>query len=152
MANALFDIGGNDGIGFSAGVGVGHAWAGRPVQRVATPGAWMVDEDHDWAWQAIAAVRIPVTEDAEIGLKYRYLNTKQFEMVDTFGRSNSFEIASHSAHGDLHRQSRRCGTAAARRRRLRLRLPAASAPAASAASSAGRAVQPGAVHRVLRLG
>src|SRR5690349_1771628 len=26
MANALFDIGGNDNIGFSAGVGVGHAW------------------------------------------------------------------------------------------------------------------------------
>jgi outer membrane protein OmpA-like peptidoglycan-associated protein len=99
MANAMVDIGGNDNIGFSAGVGVGHAWvdANYSTGISASSVGWLDDSDHDWAWQAIAAVRIPVTEQAELGLKYRYLNTKQMELVDQIGRSNAFEIASHSA-------------------------------------------------------
>ena len=101
MANALVDFGGEDGVGFSAGVGAGHVWADANYiagVNFARPFAgYLDDSDHDWAWQAIAQIRIPVTEDAEIGLKYRYFNTKQFEMVDTIGRANAFEIASHSA-------------------------------------------------------
>ena len=99
MANALFDVGGNDGIGFSAGVGVGRAWVDADYtvgSGLFAPG-YLDDSDNDWAWQAIAAVRIPVTDEAEIGLKYRYLNTKQMEVVDSIGRANAFELTSHSA-------------------------------------------------------
>ncbi|HYD24135.1 MAG TPA: outer membrane beta-barrel protein, partial [Croceibacterium sp.] len=96
MVNAMFDIGGNDGIGFSAGVGAGHAWVDTQFSGAVGPG-YLDDKDHDWAWQAIAAVRFPVTDEAEIGLKYRYLNTRQFELTDTSGRANAFEIESHSA-------------------------------------------------------
>ena len=102
MANAMFDIGGNGGVGFSAGVGAGRAWVNanyitgvdfsQPNQ-----GGYLDDSDDNWAWQGIAAIRIPVTEDAELGLKYRYLNTQQMVRVDRIGRANAFEIASHSA-------------------------------------------------------
>src|SRR6188768_2792899 len=80
MANALLDFGGNDGVGFSAGVGAGHVWADANYIagvnfRTPSFSGYMDDSDHDWAWQAIAQIRIPVTEEAEIGLKYRYFNT-----------------------------------------------------------------------------
>jgi len=96
MVNALLDLGGNDGVGFSAGVGAGRAWAGAKYSVAMGPG-WLDDSDQAWAWQAIAGIRIPVTDTAEIGLKYRYLNTRQFQMVDSAGRANAFELDSHSA-------------------------------------------------------
>src|SRR5688572_777771 len=98
MANALFDIGGNGGVGFSAGVGAGHAWvnANYLTGLSAVSVGYLDDQDHDWAWQAIAALRIPVTETAEIGLKYRYLNTKQMELTDQIGRFNALELETHS--------------------------------------------------------
>src|SRR6188768_3862643 len=76
MANALLDFGGNSGVGFSAGVGAGHVWANANYiagVNFAQPSfsGYMDDSDHDWAWQAIAQIRIPVTDQAEIGLKYR---------------------------------------------------------------------------------
>ena len=95
MANALFDLGGNDGVGFSAGVGAGRAWVGAQYSAAQGPG-WLDDSDAAWAWQAIAGIRIPVTEEAEIGLKYRFLDTRQLEMVDSAGRANAFELDSHS--------------------------------------------------------
>ena len=33
MATAMFDIGGNDGVGFSARVGAGHAWVEAELGR-----------------------------------------------------------------------------------------------------------------------
>ena len=101
MANAMLDFGGNHGVGFAVGVGAGHAWV-ESDYAVARNGAgvdvnYLAGKDHNWAWQGLAQVRIPVTERAEIGLKYRYLNTMQMQMLDSAGRTNSFELESHSA-------------------------------------------------------
>ncbi|MGC1269372.1 MAG: outer membrane beta-barrel protein, partial [Croceibacterium sp.] len=96
MANALLDIGGEDGIGFSIGAGAGHAWVSGENTVAVGPG-WFDDSDHNWAWQGLAQMRVPITDQAEIGLKYRYLNTMRMNYRDTAGRANSFELASHSA-------------------------------------------------------
>src|SRR5690606_2537628 len=95
MANALFDIGGNEGVGFSVGVGAGRAWLDSFLTTSPTQ-AFVDDSDSAWAYQAIAQARLPITEGAELGLKYKYLNTNQFDMVDSIGRSYETELAVHS--------------------------------------------------------
>ncbi|MXO60314.1 OmpA family protein [Altererythrobacter salegens] len=95
MANALFDLGGNNGIGFSIGGGVGRAILHSEFQ--ATPyHTYLDDTDAAWAYQAIAAVRLPVTDEAELGLKYKYLNTNEFSMLDSALRSYQTQLAIHS--------------------------------------------------------
>ena len=51
MANAMFDIGGNDGVGFSAGVGAGRAWVDANYTTGFSPVSvgYLDDSDHDWA-------------------------------------------------------------------------------------------------------
>jgi opacity protein-like surface antigen len=96
MANALLDFGGNGGVGFAVGVGAGRAWN---TTRLATaPNAidFLDDSDSAWAWQGLAQLRVPLTDNIEVGLKYRYLNTNPFVMVDIFGRTNRFDARSHS--------------------------------------------------------
>ena len=64
MVNLLGDFGADDGLGFYAGVGAGRAWA-RALD----------DGDKAWAFQAIAGVRSAISENMDIGLKYRYFRT-----------------------------------------------------------------------------
>jgi hypothetical protein len=64
MINALADFGADDGLGFYAGAGFGRA-KGRALD----------DGDSAWAWQLIAGVRTAVSNNIDIGLKYRYFRT-----------------------------------------------------------------------------
>jgi opacity protein-like surface antigen len=73
MGNALLDLGGNDGIGAYVGGGIGHA-------RVKMFG----DRDSGLAWQAIAGLRGPVSDQIDLGLKYRYFNSGKLEFSDSF--------------------------------------------------------------------
>jgi opacity protein-like surface antigen len=66
MVNVLGDFGADDGLSFYAGVGAGRAWA-RALD----------DGDKAWAFQAIAGVRSPISENIDIGLKYRYFRTQE---------------------------------------------------------------------------
>ncbi|GAA4012520.1 hypothetical protein GCM10022280_08020 [Sphingomonas swuensis] len=68
MVNALLDLGGNGGPGFYAGGGIGRA-------RVKMFG----DRDNAWAYQGIAGVRFPVSDNVDIGLKYRYFRTGRLD-------------------------------------------------------------------------
>ncbi|OYX08562.1 MAG: hypothetical protein B7Z08_08750, partial [Sphingomonadales bacterium 32-68-7] len=95
MANALLDFGGNDGVGFAVGGGAGHTWVDADYSAAVGPG-FLSDRAHNWAWQGIAQLRVPVTDEAEIGLKYRYFNTMQLEMTDNIGRAATFELESHT--------------------------------------------------------
>ncbi len=71
MANALLDIGGNDGLGFFAGGGFGRA-------RVKLLG----NRDDAWAYQALAGVRYPVSDNIDFGIKYRYFRTARLSLSD----------------------------------------------------------------------
>ena len=64
MVNLLGDFGADDGLAFYGGVGVGRAWA-RALD----------DGDNAWAFQGILGLRSPVSENIDLGLKYRYFRT-----------------------------------------------------------------------------
>lgn len=79
MANLLLDFGKDDGLQVYAGGGIGLARttlnnvisgpnvsAGRGVQG----------SDRDLAWQLIAGMRMPVSYNVDLGLKYRYFRSK----------------------------------------------------------------------------
>src|SRR5690242_1721533 len=64
MINGLVDIGSGTGISGFGGAGFGRA-------RVKE----FHDSDSAWAWQVLAGVRMPVSDNIDVGLKYRYFHT-----------------------------------------------------------------------------
>ncbi len=70
MINLLADFGSDDGLGFYAGVGLGRAKA-RALD----------DGDSAWAGQLIAGVRSAISQNIDIGLKYRYFRTRRMNFV-----------------------------------------------------------------------
>ena len=73
MGNALLDFGGDEGVGAYVGGGIGHA-------RVKMLG----DSDNGLAWQAIAGVRVPVSAQLDLGLKYRYFRSGKLNFSEDF--------------------------------------------------------------------
>ncbi len=73
MGNALLDFGDPNGFGAYVGGGFGRA-------RVKAFG----DKDSAWAWQLIAGVRTAVSENIDVGLKYRYFRTGRLNFVEDF--------------------------------------------------------------------
>ena len=72
MINGLVDFGGNGGVGAYAGGGFGRA-------RVKELG----DSDSAWAWQLLAGVYMPVSDNIDVGLKYRYFHTGNLDFNDS---------------------------------------------------------------------
>ena len=126
MVNGLADFGPDDGLqGFvGGGVGVARTKVQTTINTNGAPG--LDDSDTGFAWQILAGVRAPVTDRIDVGLKYRFFNAQNIEMVDRLGDVLEGRLRSHSLMG----------------------TPPAAAPAAPAAG----AVQHGPVHRVLQLG
>ena len=71
MLNALVDFGNEDGLSFYAGIGFGRA-------RVKALG----DKDSAWAGQLIAGVRYAISDNIDLGLKYRYFRTGKVDLVE----------------------------------------------------------------------
>ncbi len=71
MVNALLDFGNSESVNFFVGAGAGRA-------RVKFAG----DRDDAWAYQLLAGVRAPVSDNIDLGLKYRYFQTAK---LDFFG-------------------------------------------------------------------
>ncbi|HKC03496.1 MAG TPA: outer membrane beta-barrel protein [Sphingomicrobium sp.] len=71
MVNALLDVGGNGGIGGYAGVGAGYAHVKE-----------FSDSDNSFAWQLLAGVYAPVSNNIDVGLKYRYFSTGNLHFND----------------------------------------------------------------------
>ncbi|QIK78147.1 outer membrane beta-barrel protein [Sphingomonas piscis] len=70
MVNALVDFGADDGLSFYGGVGAGRAWAKA-----------LNDSDSAWAFQGILGLRTAVSENIDLGLKYRYFRTGRMGFV-----------------------------------------------------------------------
>ena len=97
MGNALLDFSDDSGWSGYAGVGAGRA-------RVKFAG----DSESAFAWQAIAGVRKAVSENVELGLKYRYFNTRKLNFNDQFndglnvvGVNTSGKMRTHSLLASL---------------------------------------------------
>ena len=71
MVNALLDFGGNGGVGGFVGAGAGYA-------RVKEFG----DSDSGFAWQLLAGVYTPISDNIDIGLKYRYFRSSKLHLDD----------------------------------------------------------------------
>ena len=156
MANAMFDFGGNDGVGFSAGVGAGHAWvdakyiAGRQLDG---PFGGLPRRQRSRLGVAghrrTSAFRSPMTPKSASSIA---ISTPSSSRCSTrSAASTGSSSPSHSAlvtfianFGGRSPASAAASAASA--------SAASAASAAASAASAGRALQPGAVHRVLRLG
>jgi OmpA-OmpF porin, OOP family len=101
MLNGLIDFGGNDGIGFSVGGGAGIAGVKTDVSANPSGPGFIDSEDIAFAWQGIAALRIPISNSVDLGIKYRYFNVEDLELTDTFGRGFESDITSHSVLASL---------------------------------------------------
>jgi len=73
MGNAMLDFG--DDAGWSGFVGVGGGIADVKL---------LGDSHSGFAWQAIAGVRMAVSDNIDIGLKYRYFHTKSNDFHSSF--------------------------------------------------------------------
>ncbi|MDE1468584.1 OmpA family protein [Aurantiacibacter sp. D1-12] len=101
MANALVDFGGADDVQFSIGAGAGRTWMNADAEIPGSAQAHLDTSDSEWAWQGLAQLRIPVADRVDLGLKYRYFSSLEFEVDDTLGRLNDFELATHTLSASL---------------------------------------------------
>lgn len=97
LVNALVDFGEEDGVQFSVGAGAGRTWMDIDTSGAPSGFSYLDTSDSEWAWQAIAQARLPVSDRVDVGLKYRFFSTLEFEVEDSIGRLADFEVASHSA-------------------------------------------------------
>ena len=98
MVNGMLDFGDDDGLQGFVGGGVGVA---RVDVAPVFAGPWLDDSDTGFAWQAIAGVRAPLTRNWDVGLKYRFFNADNLDLVDQRGRDVSTRFRSHSILGTL---------------------------------------------------
>merc|ERR1712173_202847 len=59
------------------------------------------DSDTDFAWQILAGIRAPLTENIDVGLKYRLFTAENVLLTDALGRSFQEDVRSHSLMGTL---------------------------------------------------
>jgi len=98
MVNGLLDFGDDDGLQGFVGGGVGVA---RVSVEPVFAGPFLDDSDTGFAWQAIAGVRAPISKNWDVGLKYRFFNASNLDLVDQVGRDVSTRFRSHSILGTL---------------------------------------------------
>ncbi len=99
MVNGLLDFGDDDGLQGFVGGGVGVARV--DVQTVLGAPSFLDDSDTGFAWQALAGVRAPLSDNWDVGLKYRFFNADNVGLVDRLGRDVDTRFRSHSIMGSL---------------------------------------------------
>lgn len=92
MVNGLLDFGPDDGLQGFVGGGAG-------VARVHFDG--IDDSDSGFAWQALAGIRAPLSSHVDVGLKYRFMNVRNVDLVSPAGEDVSTRWRSHSLLGTL---------------------------------------------------
>jgi len=97
MLNGLVDFGGKgkDAGGYvGAGAGIARI---KEFGRIRAPGEVFVnDSDTAFAWNILAGVYKPISDNIDIGLKYRYMNVTDVNVFTTNGRPVDTRFRSHS--------------------------------------------------------
>ncbi len=102
MVNAMADFGPDDGLQGFVGGGAGVARTKFDGATIARSGPGFLDDsDSGFAWQLLAGVRAPLTDTIDVGLKYRFFNTSDLDMVDSRGRDTGAKWRSHSLLGTI---------------------------------------------------
>ena len=98
MLNSMFDFGGVDSPwsgAIGAGIGVARVKAGNYALTGAAAN-FADDSDTGVAYQVIAGVRRAITENIDFGVKYRFFNVEEVDLVLNDGREASGRFRSHS--------------------------------------------------------
>jgi opacity protein-like surface antigen len=90
MVNGLVDFNVGGGLGVYAGAGVGRA-------KVKALG----DSDNAWAYQLLAGVYAPISDNIDVGLKYRYFQTGNLNFGDLEEATVRGKFRSHSLLASL---------------------------------------------------
>lgn len=97
MANALLDVGDQNGWSAFAGGGVGVARVELSKLRYYRQAPTIVDDsDTHFAWQAIAGVRRHITDNVDVGIKYRFFNVPDLKFRTSNGLQLNDRFRSHS--------------------------------------------------------
>ena len=99
MVNGLLDFGADDGLQGFVGGGVGVARV--DIQNIYASPSWLDDSDTGFAWQALAGIRAPLSDHWDVGLKYRFFNAPNVNLIDRLGRNVDTRFRSHSLMGSL---------------------------------------------------
>lgn len=101
MVNGMLDFGDDDGLQGFVGGGAGVARVDHHYSINAIGPGIVDDSDTGFAWQAIAGVRAPLSDSWDVGLKYRFFNVDNIDLVDSGGRPMSTRFRSHSLMGSI---------------------------------------------------
>ena len=85
MANVLLDFGNEDGLSGYIGGGAGFASVKLSAGTSTTGAHEISDSDSRPAFQGIAGVRYAVSQNIDIGLKYRFFTATNLKFSDDFG-------------------------------------------------------------------
>ncbi|MFN5086160.1 MAG: outer membrane protein, partial [Novosphingobium sp.] len=96
MVNGLLDFGPDDGLQGFVGGGVGVGRVKNAVILSPNSPLSLVDSDTGFAWQALAGVRTPISDNIDVGLKYRFFNQDHNDLVNTAGQNIRTRFRSHS--------------------------------------------------------
>lgn len=100
MVNGLVEFGSDDGFQVFGGGGVGFANLDLPVE-VAGVGTVIDDSSTEFAWQLLAGARLAITDNLDLGVKYRYFVIDGFELEAANGSPIEADFASHSVLASL---------------------------------------------------
>lgn len=100
MVNGLFEFGSEEGIQFFVGGGAGYANVDLNLSPSAV-GKLIDDSGSDFAYQALAGARVAVTDNLDLGLKYRYFVIDEFELNAANGSAIEVDYSSHSVLASL---------------------------------------------------
>lgn len=100
MLNGLFDFGPDDGLQgfFGGGIGVARVDLDGTLQL---SGSAIDDSDTGLAWQLLAGVRAPLSDSWDVGLKYRYFNAEDVNLIDPRGLDLVADASTHSILGTI---------------------------------------------------
>ncbi|MEW4449660.1 OmpA family protein [Qipengyuania sp. JC766] len=101
MVNGLLDFGDDDGIQGFVGGGAGVARTEYQFTIDQSAGSAFDDSDTGFAWQLLAGVRAPLSDSVDVGLRYRFFNHQNVDLVDALGRDAEADFRSHSLLGTL---------------------------------------------------
>jgi outer membrane protein OmpA-like peptidoglycan-associated protein len=100
MVNALVEFGNDDGVTFFAGGGAGLAEVNLPVEVVGV-GTVVDDDAVGFAWQGLAGLRFAVTDNVDLGVKYRYFNIDNLGLTAANGAPFEIDYNAHSVLASL---------------------------------------------------
>lgn len=101
MLNGLLDFGPDDGLQGFVGGGVGVARVDADATIQASSNGAFDDSDTGFAYQVLAGVRAPLTENLDVGLRYRFFTAPNVGLIDNLGRDLETKFRSHSILGTL---------------------------------------------------